>query len=117
MLTKDQILGIKDLQIEKVDVPEWGGYVFVRGMTGAERDSFEASVVDIRGSSQKINMVNVRAKLVSLTACDEEGNRLFEDSDIIELGKKSALALQKVFDVAQRLSGLSKEEVSLLEKN
>lgn len=117
MLTKDQILGIKDLQIEQVEVPEWGGYVFVRGMTGAERDSFEASVVDIRGSSQKINMLNVRAKLVSLTVCDENGERIFEDADVIELGKKSALALQRLFDIAQRLSGLSKEEVNALEKN
>lgn len=117
MLTKDQILGIKDLQIEKVEVPEWGGYIFVRGMTGAERDLFESSVVDIRGSSQKINMINVRAKMVSLTACDENGNRLFDDADVIELGKKSASALQRIFDTAQRLSGLSKEETSVLEKN
>lgn len=117
MLTKDQILGIKDLQVEKVEVPEWGGHVFVRGMTGSERDAFEASVVDIRGSSQKINMVNVRAKLVSLTICDEDGNRLFEDADVIELGKKSALALQRLFDTAQRLSGLSNDDVSALEKN
>lgn len=117
MLTKDQIFEIKDLQVELVDVPEWGGQVYVRGMSGSERDAFEASVVDLRGSAQKVNMQNIRARLVSLTACDQEGNRLFSDSDIIELGKKSAIALQRIFDVAQRLSGLSKEEMNLLEKN
>lgn len=117
MLTKDQIFEIKDLQVELVDVPEWGGQVYVRGMSGSERDAFEASVVDLRGSTQKVNMQNIRARLVSLTACDQEGNRLFSDSDIIELGKKSAIALQRIFDVAQRLSGLSKEEMNLLEKN
>ena len=117
MLTKDQIFEAKDLVIEKVEVPEWGGDVFVRGMTGTERDSFESSVIDIRGSSQKVNMSNIRAKLVSLSVCDEKGNRIFEDSDIIELGKKSAFALQRIFDVAQRLSGLSKEEMKALEKN
>ena len=117
MLTKDQIFEIKDLQVELVDVPEWGGQVYVRGMSGSERDAFEASVVDLRGSTQKVNMQNIRARLVSLTTCDQEGNRLFSDSDIIELGKKSAIALQRIFDVAQRLSGLSKEEMNLLEKN
>lgn len=117
MLTKEKILGIKDLQIEEVVIPEWEGSVFVRGMTGAERDAFESSVVDIRGTSQKINMLNVRAKLVSLTTCDEDGNRLFEDADVIELGKKSASALQRIFDVAQRLSGLTKDELKALEKN
>jgi len=117
MLNKDQIFSVQDLLIEEVEVPEWGGTVFVRGMTGTERDSFESSVVDIRGSSQKVNMINLRAKLVSLSVCDEQGNRIFNDSDVIELGKKSAIALQRIFDVAQRLSGLSKEEMKTLEKN
>lgn len=117
MLTKEQILAVKDLQIEHVDIPEWGGDICVRGMTGSERDAFEASVVDLRGNAQKFNMLNLRAKLVALTACDEDGNRIFEDVDVVELGKKSASALQRVFDVAQRLSGLTKEEIKALEKN
>lgn len=117
MLTKDQIFEIKDQQIELVNIPEWGGQVYVRGMSGSERDSFEASVIELRGSTQKVNLQNVRAKLVSLTACDEEGNRLFSDSDVVELGKKSATALQRIFDVAQKLSGFSKEDISLLKKN
>ena len=44
MLTKDQILKSDDLPSEEVSVPEWGGSVMVRSMTGYERDQFEQSV-------------------------------------------------------------------------
>jgi hypothetical protein len=117
ILTRDAILQAQDLPRELVDVPEWGGSVYVRALTGAERDAFETSIVEQRGKSTKMNLKNIRAKLVALTVVDEEGNRIFSDSDASALGKKSAAALDKVFEVAQRLSGLRPEDVEELSKN
>lgn len=116
-LNKEQILGAKDIRIEKVSVPEWGGDVYVKGMTGTERDKFEASIVEMRGSQQKLNMVNVRAKLACYCLCDEKGERLFTDAEMGELAKKSASALQRIFDTAQRLSGIGDADVESLVKN
>lgn len=116
ILGRDQILSAQDLEKELVEVKEWGGAVYVRALTGTERDAFEASMVDQRGKSRTINLKNLRARLCALTICDEEGNRLFSDADVEELGKKSAAALTRVFEVAQRLSGLSQEDVEELGK-
>ena len=116
-LTKEQILGATDIKVEKVNVPEWGGDVYVKGMSGAERDKFEASIVETRGSQQKLNMTNVRAKLACYTICDKDGKRLFTDNEIGELAKKSASALQRIFDAAQKLSGIGAGEVENLLKN
>ncbi len=117
-LTKDEILKIRDLKVEPIDIPEWGGVVYVRGMTGEERDKFESSIVQMAaGGEQKINMKNVRARMACYTLCDEDGNRLFFDSEINELAKKSALALQRIFEVAQRLSGIGQVEMDSLLKN
>lgn len=117
LLTRDQILKAQDLPTEDVSVPEWGGTVRVRALTGAERDAFEQSIVEQRGRSTRMNLQNLRAKLVALTVVDEEGNRIFSDSDAKLLGKKSALALNRVFEVAQKLSGLTSEDVEELTKN
>ena len=117
LLNKKAILEVKDIEIEQVDVPEWGGHVFVKGMTGMERDTFEASIVQQRGKDARVNMVNIRAKLAAQTICDEEGLRLFNDKDVKALGKKSANALQRVFDVAQRLSGITEDDVDELAEN
>lgn len=113
-LSRDDILSVEDIEVELVEVPEWGGSVFVKGMTGTERDRFETSIVQQRGKDAKINMENIRAKLAAETICDEDGVRLFSQKDIGELGKKSASALQRVFDVAQRLSGITESDVEEL---
>lgn len=116
-LTRDQILEANDIPQEEVDVPEWGGTVLVRGLTGEERDDFEGEVVQMRGKETRMNLKNFRAKLVARTIVNEEGERIFSDSDVKALGKKSGLALQRVFEIAQRLSGLSDQDVEELVKN
>ena len=101
-LKRDDILNVHDIKVELVPVPEWGGEVYVKGMSGIERDAFEASIVETRGKNTRVNMANVRAKLAAQTLCDEE------------LGKKSASALQRVFEVAQKLSGIGDDDVKEL---
>lgn len=106
-LTKDQILEANDLKTEVVDVPEWGGTVRVRTMTGADRDAFEASLMHIQADGQrKPDLSNMRGKLVALTLVDDVGNLMFGMPDIDRLSLKSASALDRVFAVAQRLNGL-----------
>ena len=117
ILTRDAILQAEDLPRELVEVPEWGGAVYVRSLTGTERDAFEFSIVEQRGRSAKMNLRNIRAKLVALSIVDGEGNRLFTDTDVKALGQKSAAVLDRLFAVAQRLSGLRDEDVEELAKN
>lgn len=117
LLTRDAILQAEDLPTEDIEVEEWGGAVRVRALTGAERDAFEQSIVEQRGKSTRVNMRNIRAKLVALTVVDADGKRLFSDKDAELLGKKSAAALDRVFEVAQRLSGLSPEDMEELSGN
>ena len=116
-LTKEEILQANDLPTEVVPVPEWGGDVIVRTMTGTERDSFEQSIMDMNGRDASVNLTNIRAKLCSKAIVDEEGKRMFSDMEVNALGKKSASALDKIFAVAQRLNGLSDKDVKELVKN
>ena len=115
LLSKSQILAAADLVTEDVAVPEWGGTVRVRAITAAERDAFETSVVgDGKG---KRNLVNLRARLVALAIVDEGGQRLFSDAEAEALGGKSGAAMDRVYAVAQRLSGLTEQDVKELEGN
>lgn len=111
MLDRKSIFKAVDLDVKEVSVPEWGGEVCVRGLTARERDQFEASI----GSSA--NLDNLRARLVVLSVCDENGDRLFKDSDAIELGKKNAQVVNRLFDIARSMSGMSDQDVSELEGN
>jgi len=116
MLTREQILGTVTLRTEDVDVPEWGGVVRVSEMTGAARDAWEQSLVPSeRGAGP--NIANIRARLVAVCVVDEAGERVFSDKDAVALGQKSAAALDRVAKVAQRLNGLTADEVEAAKGN
>lgn len=115
LLTKDAILAANDRETVDVEVPEWGGTVRVRALSGAERDAYEVALAGVRpDGSPRINLVNVRARLVALAVVDETGARMFDDADVKALGEKSGVALQRVFEVAQRLSGMTDEDIEEL---
>lgn len=115
LLSREAVLGAADRKTEDVAVPEWGGTVRVRALSGVERDAYEAGIVQLRADgSRSVNMRNLRGRLVSLSCIDEEGRRLFTDEDAIALGDKSASALERVFDAARKLSGLSEGDVEEL---
>src|SRR5690606_29981972 len=117
LLSRDAILQAQDLPTERVEVPEWSGEGIVRGLTAAERDQFEQSIVETRGKDARVTLRNVRAKLVTLRGVGDEGQRLFKGDDAELLGRKSAVALSRIFEVAQRLSGLRPEDVEELAGN
>lgn len=117
ILTRDEILNAPDIKTEKVEVPEWGGEVLVRALSGAERDRFEASIISAHGKKTRRDLRNIRAKLVALCVVDEQGRKLFSEADIEALGKKNAAALDRVFSVAQRLSAVSEDDVDEMIEN
>ncbi|MEW5248916.1 hypothetical protein [Microbulbifer discodermiae] len=116
LLNREQILGAKDLRYEDVEVPEWGGSVRVCTLSGSGRDQFEAYCV-AAGRNGAGGLDNVRATVVSLVVVDEKGERLFSKRDVEALGRKSASALDRVFEVAQRLNRLSDKDIEELEEN
>jgi hypothetical protein len=115
LLGRDAILAAPDLATQDVEVPEWGGTVRLRMMNGQERDAFEAScMVSKADGTQEFNMRNLRARLVAVTLVDAEGKRLFNEGDVDALGRKSAKALGRVFEVASKLNGITDDDASKL---
>lgn len=110
-LTKEQVLNADDAAYEDVRVPEWGGMLRVRRLSGAEKDAFEASIVEVRQQNGQIvertNMVNLRAKLAVRCIVDENGQLVFSEGDIVDLGRKSASALDRVVAAAKRLNKMT----------
>lgn len=121
-LSRDAILGADDLKTETVDVPAWGGKVTLRGLTGEERDAWEASRRQIRNlgtPQQEVVLIsdNARANLLVKCIVGEDGKRLFADRDAPALGKKSGKILDQLYDVAAALSGITEDTEEEIEGN
>lgn len=107
VLSKDAIKQATDYKVEKVSVPEWGGDVYLKTLSGTERDAFEEGYAE-----QK--MKNFRARFLVLTLCDESGERMFSDDEAADLGGKSAVVLNRLFDAAWALNAFRTEDVDAL---
>jgi monomeric isocitrate dehydrogenase len=112
ILSKAAILAANDKKMVEIDVPEWGGIAKIRVMSGTERDRFESEFV---GNNKSVDMV--RAKLVAKCLCDEDGNRLFTEQEIPQLGEKSASVLDKLFTTCMKLNRFTKDDVEDLAGN
>ena len=110
VLTRDALLGAVTLDIEELSIPELGGVVYVKAMSGKQRDQWESWAVSAKGPK------NIRGKAAARCLCDASGNRLFSDSDAGQLGEIKASVLQKIFECVQRLSGVTKEDADELEQ-
>jgi hypothetical protein len=107
VLSRDAIKKAQDWKLEKAEVPEWGGDVYLKTLSGTERDLFEDGYAD-----QK--MKNFRARFLSLSLCDENGERLYGDDEASELGMKSSVVLNRLFDKAWALNAFRTEDVDAL---
>lgn len=124
-LTGQQILDAEDLAYEDVKVPEWvdkktgADTVRVRELPGTERDKFESQFVGKDGASVRAEgLEGFRARLAAASMVDENGKVLFRSvAEVKRLGEKSARALQRVCDVATRLSKMTEEDVKELTGN
>lgn len=123
LLTKDLLLQKEKLEIEKVEF-ENGDYVYVRQMTGHERDMFEQSMLkknkDGKGNVLSVETVmdDFRSKLAAITLCDEEGKSLLSANDYAVLGNSmSAKRLEKIINMSQKLNAITEEDKEAIVKN
>lgn len=124
IMTREQLLKKEKLTIEKVSLGK-GEFIYVREMTGRERDRFENSVLAKEVKDSKGNIVSYerslddfRAKLAVNTICDENGNLILDPDDYETLsGNMLGSKLNKIASVAQKLSKIRSEDREDLIKN
>jgi hypothetical protein len=108
MLTRESILAAKDQDIREVSVPKWKGTVFVKSMTGSQRERYESFM----GKETH----KIRAMVTAWCACDATGNPLFSEADVEALNAQPVEPLHQVFMAALRVSAVLKEEIDANEK-
>lgn len=122
LLDRKKLLEKEPLKIEKVEFGD-GDFVYVRQMTGRERDRFERSMLreveDKEGNvTYKRALEDFRAKLAVNTICDEKGQNLLEPGDYERLSQNmSAAKLEYIVDAAQKLNKISEKDKEAMVKN
>ena len=121
-LTREYVRECDDLRIEWVDVPEWSKDgertgTFAKNIGARARDRCERESWEADGDKARLTLENARARWVVQGACDATGTRIFRDEDAEWLGEKDGKAVDRIYEVVQRLSGASVAEEKAAAKN
>ena len=110
-------------------VPAWGDHVYIRRLSGDERDAWDLWQInqvydedDEKAGKGKegrlrIETRGIRAFLVCRGVCDERGERLFADDEMRLVGSFDGEAVDYLYDQIREYNGLSTESQEELEKN
>jgi hypothetical protein len=116
ILMKQQILATVP-RLKEVEVPEWGGSVFIRPLTIHE----QAKLADLGTKYAKSSVVdrtkNCTLRLVQWSVCDEHIAPLLETADIEPLMSKAASTFLCLQGAILALSGLTEESRKELGKH
>lgn len=121
LLDRKALLTKQPLEKVKVDLGN-DDFVYVKEMTGHERDLFEQSLskeVVVDGKTEyKRALEDFRAKLAVCVICDENGNTILQPNDYVAFSRAIGIKrLEKIIAEAQKLNKISDEDKETLLKN
>lgn len=104
---------------ELVPVPEWKCQVWTHELTGEEKDEYQSGMFDVDGSDYTLNFQNNTVRLVVYAARDDNGNRLWPNTErgIAEVKKLGSAGAERIAEAARRLSKMTKESRKTVAKN
>ena len=115
-LTRDEIKAKRSVRPRQpVDVPELGGTIYVAKMSARDRDDFEYMVTG--GRVGGVNMKNIRARFLTLVCVNEDGTKMFDESDAEWLGDLDSDAVQMIVDKGFELNGIGQNALEDATKN
>lgn len=104
-LTAEDILKVDDLQPEPLDVPEWGGRVWMRRLSAAQGMSL--------GKQVKLNEPGSNTKVVAMGLCRKDGTTLFSVQQAEDLEAKNLKVLNTVANKILILNGILPDPAEL----
>lgn len=117
-LTLSEILAVEDRKPEPLPVPEWGGEVFIKTMSGIDRDAYENRLIKCMKKGELVENRGLKMALLRKTLCDEAGELLIaSDKDAKAFEGKSSQVIQRLFEASQDANGLGEDSAEQAAKN
>jgi hypothetical protein len=122
MLTRADIHAARDFTLQTVEVPEWGGAIYLRSITVGALDEIQIRYIHMSGGAllqqngatdavltRNPEMLrDMKPRLLSYSICDAEGTLLFDDdAGRAILRSKDPAVIDRLYVIAEGLSGMT----------
>jgi len=120
MLNRDSILNARDFGLKEVEVPEWGGTVYLRKWSAKDRNAYIAKSVNVDEGGAQVNYETIfdsQVWAVAMSICDEDGKRFFTDEELDLLAAKNGDVIQRLCGEVFKLNGLAEKSIEEAAEN
>lgn len=116
ILDKEAILKADDSELTEIEIPEWGGTLFVGPMRVSERLAFDSKHCDENGQFKDLKDPELIYDLLSLSIRTEHGLRMFDEKGIRDLDQKNAKVIHSLFYKCLNANYAKPEAVEMIKK-
>lgn len=116
-LTEEQILAALDryeVETRQLRIPELGGTVYVREMSGQIRNRLEATYATIRNGGDSKQLDKITAQIVAYCTVDEAGKPIMTMNAAQRVVSKMQKVAFRIRDAALELSATDEDDVEAL---
>lgn len=99
------------LKVEKIELPEMGGDVYIKELTAGEREALEKQM------QSQTDKNAVRATVFVHSVCNADGELMFDVEDIEAIKQLPSRPVIKVFNRSNEINGITPKQVDTAEKN
>jgi hypothetical protein len=115
ILTRDDFLSGNHLRRELVEVPELDGSLYLRELSARQLLHYNERIEQLKNGSADMTpaaSIELMSLLVSLSACDSNGELLFSEEDARQLADHSIGVITRLGTQVLKASGIGKETIA-----
>ena len=117
LVTRDQLIAKAKRRYQEFMVPNFGT-VRIRSLTERERSNYEAEMLDSKGNTRKVKLIQARRRLIALTVVDSTGELLLNQPDDVKgLEDQDGSITDAIFEQAMLHCGIKENDIEVLVKN
>lgn len=116
VLTREDFLAkSKSLQLKPFEVPELGGTVYLRELSGGQLLDYNERIQKLQAVNSEISpatSIELMALLISFSACGEDGSPLFTEADVKALAENSLGMILRLSRQILEVSGVDSKAIA-----
>ena len=118
LASRDQLVALCQRRYIEIEIPEANLNVRLQSLSEKEKSDYETKLISKNGRGiLKDRLADATRRLICLCVVDENGNRLFQDSDLDVIANMDSFVSSRIYEACQEHCGFNKTDIETAVKN
>ena len=116
--SREALLKLCERRYSTIDIPERDISIRIQSLSEAEKSQYETCLIAKNGRGiMRERLQDATRRLIALCVVDEEGKRIFSDSDLSAIANLDSYISSRIYDACQEHCGFNKGDIDETVKN